>query len=398
MATRVAPLPNDVSAMSVDEKMAALRQRRVRIDELMDGPASKLNDEVLLEAQSYQDDIARLTGTELPPRDRSVRHPGFPTTTHGSINGSELGHGRVEGLGAEFLKELGKNRGGLQAALDGTSGGATMPSPFFDNRMRTLPQRQLFIRSLIPTRQVNTDKVDYIRQTVFTNLAAAVAPGALKPTSTITAERVEAPIRVVAHVSEALDRMMLADYDQLMSFVDNQLRLGVLLAEEDQLLNGSGSGVNLTGILNTSGIQTQAAGSAGDPDSVMGAITKIRLAYHEPDAIVMHPNDWLQFATLRTADGVYIWGSPADEARPNMWGLPVVTSPVITEGTALVGSFGTAAEVFQREGARITWAETGLGDSAGQELFTRNQVRARGESRIGLAVVRPDAFCKVTGL
>ncbi len=205
-------------------------------------------------------------------------------------------------------------------------------------------------------------------------------------------------IQVVAHVSEALDRSLLTDYDQLVSFIDNQLRLGVLLEEERQILLGSGTAPNLRGILNTVGIQTQAKGADPTPDAIHKAVTKIRVVFGEPDAIVIHPNDWEEIALLRTADGIYIWGSPADEAELSIWGLKVIVSPVLTAGTALVGAFGTAAEVFEREGARVTFSESGLGNAAGEEMFSRNQIRFRGESRIGLAVIRPDHFCSVTGI
>ncbi len=122
-------------------------------------------------------------------------------------------------------------------------------------------------------------------------------------------------IQVVAHVSEALDRSLLTDYDQLVSFIDNQLRLGVLLEEERHILLGSGTAPNLRGILNTVGIQTQAKGADPTPDAIHKAVTKIRVVFGEPDAIVIHPNDWEEIALLRTADGIYIWGSPADEAE-----------------------------------------------------------------------------------
>ena len=48
--------------------------------------------------------------------------------------------------------------------------------------------------------------------------------------------------------------------------------------------------------------------------------------------------------------------------------------------------------------ARLSFAETGLGDTAGEELFTHNQVRWRCESRIGLAVHDTDYFAKITGI
>jgi hypothetical protein len=52
----------------------------------------------------------------------------------------------------------------------------------------------------------------------------------------------------------------------------------------------------------------------------------------------------------------------------------------------------------QREDVTVDFASTGLGDAAGQELFSRNQLRARAEGRYGVAVPYPQAFCHVSGL
>ena len=43
--------------------------------------------------------------------------------------------------------------------------------------------------------------------------------------------------------------------------------------------------------------------------------------------------------------------------------------------TGIVGNFAGGAQVWQREDARVSFTEAGLGDAAGEELFTRNLVR-----------------------
>ena len=40
-------------------------------------------------------------------------------------------------------------------------------------------------------------------------------------------------------------------------------------------------------------------------------------------------------------------------AGETAWGLPVVVTPAITENTALVGAFGTMAQVFYRGGLTV---------------------------------------------
>jgi HK97 family phage major capsid protein len=144
----------------------------------------------------------------------------------------ERGNGWPDRLGDEFLKRLGASKAGFKA-LDGTSGG-TMVQPFVDPRINVLPVRRLFVRSVIPAVTATGDKVWSLRQSVATNAAAEVAPGSLKPTSTYTVERIETRVSTIAHIREPLDRSLLSDYEELVSFIDGQLRLGVLLRRKSR--------------------------------------------------------------------------------------------------------------------------------------------------------------------
>lgn len=306
--------------------------------------------------------------------------------------------GRLTGLGSEFLKRVG-GASGLKA-LDGTTGGSAVPA-FFDPKIRDLPQRQLFVRSLIPVRQADSSLVTYLRQTVSTNNAAPVAAGAEKPRSTFTIERIEERVRVIAHVSEAVDRSLLSDFAALVDFLDNQLRLGVLLSEEAEVLNGDGTGERFTGIFNTTGISSVARNTAGGEsrtDALYRAITAVRQAFYEPDAIVLNPADYMDVRLQKNADGDYQTGDPTAEDTPKLFGKRVITSPAVEVGTGLVGAFSVGATIWDREQARVTFTEAGLGDAAGQELFTRNLLRFRGEERLAFGVERPQAFAEVSGL
>ena len=205
------------------------------------------------------------------------------------------------------------------AVFDGTSGGATLPSAFFDPRLRDLPQRQLFVRSLIPTTMVTSDKVGYVKQTVFTNAAAAVAAGAVKPQSTITVAREEAPIRVIAHVTEGIDRSLLTDYDQATGIIDNQLRLGVLLEEEDQIINGDGTAPNISGSSTRSACRRRPrAPTRRRTRSRRRSRRSVRLrrARRGRDA----SERLAEIALLRTADGLYIWGDPRQTTPSRAFG------------------------------------------------------------------------------
>src|SRR5438045_3910119 len=129
--------------------------------------------------------------------------------------------------------------------------------PFADEVPRLLEERVWSIRHLAIEAGVEPGYLwKVIRRTGYKTLRVRC-----EPTSVYTIEFVEEPVATIAHLTQPLDRALLMDFDQLTTFLDTQLRLGILLAEEDQILNRDGTGVNFTGILNTPGILTLARGS-----------------------------------------------------------------------------------------------------------------------------------------
>jgi HK97 family phage major capsid protein len=295
--------------------------------------------------------------------------------------------------GAVFVKGLAQQGIDFKAV---TTGGSIVPATF-DSLIRTLPQRQLRLRNLVRVDRADADLVSFLQQTVFTNAAAPVAAGALKPTSTMTVQRVDQAVVTLAHMSEPVDRSLLMDADQLAEFIDQQLILGVLLAEENQIVNGSGAGGNLRGILNTSGVLSQARATDPAIDAIIKAMTAIRSQFFEPSAVLLHPTDWQNLRLAKNANGDYYFGSPGITAEPAIDGVPIAISPVLAAGTALVGDFEQAT-LWLREDARVTFAESGGLGAAGAEIYSRNQIVFRGEERVAFGVVRPPAFCQVTGL
>lgn len=378
-----------------NEKMraAAIAAHEERAQTILGGNSGQASARDTAELRTINYNLERLHATEIP---RLPIHRGDVDRSLRSKSGRQF-----RSIGEAIISGLGGGASNLdlafQAAFDGTAGGTAAPT-WFRNDVLGMPQRRRYLRDLIPTVPVTSDKVDYVRQTINTNAAAAVAANAQKPRSTYTIARQTANIAVIAHMSEAIDRSLLADFDAAVAFLDDVLTIGVLEEEEDQILNGSGVSPNLAGILNTAGIQTQAKGADPQFDAVLKALTKVRNSNFEPTAVVLHPNDWQEVRLTRTADGEYIQGAPFEPGAEQLFGKPVLTTTLIAEGTGLVGAFDQGATVYDREAARVSFRDTGLGDSAGQELFDRNQVRFRGESRIGLGVQFPLAFCTVTGI
>lgn len=273
----------------------------------------------------------------------------------------------------------------------------------------TPPTRTKRVRDLFPTRTTTAAVIEYFRQLGFTsagggtNAAAAVAErnggntafGA-KPQSSMVFVGEQAPVRTLAHW-EAAHRNVLADEPQLRSIIDNELMYGLRLLEDSQILNGDGTGENLQGVLQTTGIQEYAwSDGAATPvadnkaDAIRRAATLSFLSYYEPTGVVLHPNDWEDMELAKDDQGQYLVAvSVALGGEQRIWRMPVIDTPAIAEGTALVGAFGTGAQLYDREQASIRISEQHA------DFFVRNAIVVLAEQRLALAVKRPEAFVKV---
>jgi len=266
------------------------------------------------------------------------------------------------------------------------------------------PMRTKRVRDLFPVRTTTSAIIEYFRLSGFTRNAAMVADrngdntnfGA-KPQSTMSFEGVQTSTRTLAHW-EAAHRNVLADEPQLRAIIDNELMYGLRLQEDAQILNGDGTGENLHGILQTSGIQTYNwSDGAVTPvpdnkaDAIRRAATLSYLAYYEPSGVVLHPNDWEDIELTKDSFGQYLIAiSVALGGEPKVWRLPIVETPAMTEGVALVGSFGQGAQLYDREQASIRISEQHA------DFFIRNAIVILAEQRLALAVKRPESFVKVT--
>jgi HK97 family phage major capsid protein len=278
----------------------------------------------------------------------------------------------------------------MLATLFQTSAGWAAPS-IRGPKVVDYATRQLRVADLFPQGQTTQASILYMEETTFTNNAAETAEGAAKPEAVLALTERTEPVRKIAVTLPVTDEQ-LSDVVQVKSYIDNRLGYMVLQRLDGQLLVGDGSAPNLRGILNRSGIQTQAKGADPVPDAIYKAMTLIRVnAFSEPDAAVFHPSDWQDVRLLRTADGIYIWGSPADAGPERIWGLNVVQTVALTQNTALVGAFRESSELVIREGVSLSVGYV-------NDDFQKNRQTVRAEMRAALAVYRAASFAQVTGV
>lgn len=287
--------------------------------------------------------------------------------------------------------------GGLQAATlteDAGSGG-DLVVPYYRPGIIALPTRRLTVASLLASGTTDSNLVVSMKETTFTNAAAPVAEAGIKPESTLIFDAVNDPVRKIAHWLPVTEEI-LQDVSQMRSYIDGRMRHGVDLAEDDQLLNGSGVAPAILGILNRTGLAAPVArGTDTNADAIAKQISAVSTAVNlMPDGIVMNPSNWLSIQLSKNADGDYVSGSGpfSSPQAPTLWGLRVSLTTGIAAGTALVGAFRTAAQLFRNGGLRLEISNSHA------DFFIKNLVAIRAERREALAVYRPGAFGLVTGL
>lgn len=263
-------------------------------------------------------------------------------------------------------------------------------------------QREINVLDIVPRLQTDSDMVEYVQETTFTNNAAFTAEATAttgtsgtKPESVLAYSTQTSAVRTLAHWIPVTNKM-LSDAPAIRGIINNRLLLGLTLTLESQILTGDGTGENFTGILNA-GINVQAIGTDNQMDALFKGRTLVRTTGHaRPTAIVLNPSDWqdIRLARENASTGTlggYLMGPPSMTGASTLWGLPVIESEAETVGTGLVGDFDQGCTLFDREQAAI---RVGLIN----DQFTRNMQTILAELRAAFVVWRPTAFTRVTGI
>ncbi len=300
---------------------------------------------------------------------------------------------------AEWAKAKGQKTGGIEIpdyglaqlkTLFQTSAGWA-PESVRSGRLVDAVTRPIQVLDIIPTGTVDQAAYVYMLETTRTHNAAETAEGGTYNESVFELTETSKTVRKITDSVPVTDEQ-LEDVSAAQSYLDMRIRFGVRQRLDNQVLNGDDNAPNLGGILNESGIQTQAKGADPVPDAFYKAMTKIRVTGRaNPTAHVMHPNDWQTIRLLRTVDGVYIWGNPSEAGPERLWGLPVVQADSIAENTGLVGAFADFCQLFERRGLMVEVGFTG-------SQFVEGKQTIRASLRVVLAIYRPAAFATVTGI
>lgn len=293
----------------------------------------------------------------------------------------------------------------LQAWVNGgMSGGVTLKpenaitvvpggliAPMRDNEVAGMPMQRLVLRSLLTVTTTESDVVTYPKQTVRTNNAAITAEGvAAAAASVYNYGPATANVVKIVGFAHASDEAM-SDAGQLAGLIDSELRYDVELAEEAQILAGSGAGGQLEGLITAATEFSAAAGLPNETriDRLRLGMLQVALSNYAANGITLHPVDWAGIELAKDNEKRYIFGNPNVQATPMLWGLNVV--PTLSHGVGewMTGNFKMAATLYDRQDTEI------LISSEHGENFIEGMKTIKGTKRVALAVKKAAAL--VTG-
>lgn len=251
-------------------------------------------------------------------------------------------------------------------------------------------QRRPVVGDLIPTSELPQAGVRYMRETTLTNGAATVLEGASKPESTLALTEILAPMSKIAN-SIPVTEEELMDVPTVRDYLDNRMTLMTLLAEETNLLYGTGTAPDMTGFLTTAGTQATAKGTMDCFSALLLGIVKIEqtAGFANVTGQVIHPMDWYTIRTKQDSIGRFILGDPNTVQPNSIWGKPVIPTIAINMGTVLQGDFVSFSHLYRKEPLtfRVGYVNA---------QFLQNCITILCEMREALAIYRPGAFGQVT--
>lgn len=377
---------------TLDDGIADLTVAERGILELMgetDDPV-KLAERVVGDMEEYSAwNAQRILSSEDSPYKQAVSQGLF--TSQNKFGTVMLGEIATREQAAQFLADL----PAAPAAPIDTTGSAGLIQP--DTRGLIAPLlRPLRLLDLIPTGTTDSNSIEYVQVQSIPASAANVAEGAVKPQSGLVLADATAPVRTIAGWVK-VNRQAMDDAAGLATLINTLLPYDVRRRIESQILSGDGTGQNLKGILNQTGLGAPAFVSGDNvADAILRAMTVVILSEAEPNFAALNPLSWQDLLLMRetgTSPGVrggqYLYGGPGMMAAATIWGLVITPTTAVAQAVPLVGD-SRGATLLVREGINVKTSDSD------QDDFVRNRVTVLAEARVAFPVWRPASFAKAT--
>jgi HK97 family phage major capsid protein len=245
----------------------------------------------------------------------------------------------------------------------------------------------------LPALAISYPSYEYIRHSSTTGAAGITAEGAAKPEVVlVTTSQIATVVKIAAHFG--ISHEAISDFPTFLSYAHSEMTSQIQDAENSELLNGSGTGGHVQGLMLTTGALTHTVSSETPIDAVAMSITQLRVGSSLATAnlLVLHPTTWGALRRAKDSQGRYLINpDPTAADGQRIWDVPVLITTTLAAGSGLLLDTNKFGKVLVREGITVA---TGTNT----DDFTKNIQRWVIEERLALAVERPTAVLTISGL
>lgn len=389
--------------MNVKEKREALvSELQGLVDDVKAGDEASIKraDDIVAELEGIDEHLAKAA----EKADTLAKLGETAKNTHKGVKMENIKS--LGGAAVEAIKKAGLARGAQPgtAVAEFKAATDTIVEPVpgdiqISDRVVTYPNGALYVRDLFPTEFVSAPTIGFYQITTE-GTADTVAEDGAKPQLSADGVLKTVALTKVAGIMKITDEM-LEDYPRLVSAIDRRGVYAKDLAVEDQLINGTGTAPDMTGLL-AGGINTANWAQGGDSQAIAEAIynaamnIKLTTGY-DADGVIINPADWAGIRLAKDGNDQYFgggffegqYGTNFGGLYPELWGMRVAISAFCPQGTIIVGAFRQASALAIKGGTRV---ETGY-DGAD---FSHDRITLRIEERLALEIFEPQAFYALT--
>ena len=230
--------------------------------------------------------------------------------------------------------------------ITGNYSGGTVGLSSLESGVTSIRRRRPFMRQLVNSAGTSSKYVVWIEQANPEGVADMTAEGTLK--NQVDFDLIERSCevkKVTAFIK--VSKEMIADIPFMQGEINGELIQLVELKLDQQLLSGTGAGLEITGVLQNAIPFTAPAQfvanvpSANNSDVLRIALAQIASANFDANYIVMNPEDVAGMELTKTTTGEYTYPMfvPQMDGITRLKGIPIVENNGIASGDYLVGDF-----------------------------------------------------------
>lgn len=254
-------------------------------------------------------------------------------------------------------------------------------SPLYDNH----------IRPYLRQTQTSRDVIWHVKETATEGGFEPTAMGATKPQWDLDLSMAQSPVTKIAGYFR-IPEEMIDDIPYLLGYLTTRGIEEYRNTEDQQLLYGTGSSYNLTGLF-TAATDFDANGatvaSANNYDVLVTAKQQLRAGNLIPRVIMVNPQDYTTMRLSKGTDGHYIFPVIPGTDRIAVDGTVIVDNNRVTVGDFLVADTAWF-EIADRKGIEVRLFDQD------RDNAIKNMVTCVIEARLGLPIYRTTALVKGT--